>query len=302
VTNFAIVQPLSENLILQAGKLRLPAIADRNILAGGDGSDQFLNQAFCINPLYVPQIPISTFVVGAASPQEWGAFGLTVVDPQERSTEFMDLGSLFSTGVIIKGQVRFNTQFFDQPGQHHFGGFYKHVDLLNLEFAPVPPSYPEQPVPPGTPQFQTLPSSYTIIYGFDQYVTTYGPPTRLGHSPGWGVFGRAGIADGATGNPNFSAWHLSLGIGGECPLRTRRDKGDRFGIGYGYTGISTEYGAIPTALFGPRDGQAFESYYSWQATPAVAVSPDFQWIRGSLARLTNDGDAFVFGIRMNVRL
>jgi carbohydrate-selective porin OprB len=116
------------------------------------------------------------------------------------------------------------------------------------------------------------------------------------------VFGRAGISDGATGNPAFSAWHVSLDIGGDSPVRTRRDKGDRFGIGYGYTGISTEYGPIPTALFNPRDTQVFESYYSWQATPAVTVTPDLQWIRGSLAQLTNDDDAFVFGIRMNVRL
>lgn len=302
VTNFAIAQPLSENLIVTVGKSRLVAIADRNILAGGDGSDQFINQTFCMNPLYVPQLPFSTFAVGAVSPQEWGTVGVTVIDPQERTTEFMDLGNLFATGVTIMGQARFNTQFFDLPGQHHVGGFYKHVDLLNLEFTPVPPVYPYPPAPPGTPQFETLPSSYTIVYGFDQYVTTYGPPNRLGHSPGWGVFGRAGISDGATGNPNFSAWHVSLGIGGESPLSTRRDKGDRFGIGYGYTGISTEYGPIPRALFDPRDGQVFESYYSWQATPAIAVTPDLQWIRGSLSRLTQGDDAFVFGIRMNVRL
>ncbi|RPI89134.1 MAG: hypothetical protein EHM42_03550, partial [Planctomycetaceae bacterium] len=176
VTNFAIAQPLSENLILSVGKSRLVAIADRNILAGGDGSDQFLNQTFCMNPLYVPQLPFSAFAVGAVSPQEWGTFGLTVIDPQERTTEFMDLGSLFSTGVTIMGQVRVNTQFFDLPGQHHVGGFYKDVDLLDLQFTTVPPTYPYPPAPPGTPQFQTLPSSYTIVYGFDQYVTTYGPP------------------------------------------------------------------------------------------------------------------------------
>ena len=301
LTNFAIAQPLSKNLILSVGKSRLVAIADRNVLAGGDGSDQFLNQTFCMNPLYVPQLPFSTFAVGAVSPQEWGTFGVTLIDPQERTTEFMDLGSLFSTGAIIMGQVRFNTKFFDLPGQQHVGGFYKHADMLNVQFVPVPPTYPYPPAD-GTPQFQTLPSSYTISYGFDQYVTTYGPPTRLGHSPGWGVFGRAGISDGATGNPAFSAWHVSLGIGGESPLRTRRDKGDRFGIGYGYTAVSTEFGPIPRAQLDPHDVQAFESYYSWQATPAIAVSPDFQWIRGSLTRLTNNHDAYVFGIRMNMRL
>ncbi len=240
--------------------------------------------------------------MGAVSPQDWGTVGVTVIDPQERTTEFMDLGNLFANGVTIMGQLRFNTNFFDKPGQHHVGGFYKQADLLDLTFTTIPPTNLDPSTPPGTPQFQTLPSSYTIIYGFDQYVTTYGPPGRLGHSPGWGVFGRAGISDGATGNPAVSAWHVSLGIGGESPLRTRRDKGDRFGIGYGYTGTSTEWGPIPRALFNPRDAQVFESYYSWQATPAVAVSPDFQWVRGSLGGLTGGDDAFVCGIRMNVRL
>ncbi len=51
LTNFAFAQPLSENLIVSFGKSRLVAVADRNVLAGGDGSDQFLNQTFCMNPL-----------------------------------------------------------------------------------------------------------------------------------------------------------------------------------------------------------------------------------------------------------
>lgn len=71
-TNFMPVQPLSEQFIVTAGKTRTIGVADNNKFAGGDGSDQFINQTFVANPLMVPQIPLSTFVVGAAMPQEWG--------------------------------------------------------------------------------------------------------------------------------------------------------------------------------------------------------------------------------------
>ena len=43
----------------------------------------------------VPQIPLSTFVVGALMPQEWGNVSLSVMDPAERGREFMDFGTLF---------------------------------------------------------------------------------------------------------------------------------------------------------------------------------------------------------------
>ena len=84
----------------------------------------------------------------------------------------------------------------------------------------------------------------------------------------------------------------------EMPAR----KGDRFGIGYAYTATSTEYGAIPQFLFGPRDAQNIEMYYRYQLTPAIEVTPDVQWVQGMLGGLTNGDDAFVGGIRLNMKL
>jgi porin len=133
---------------------------------------------------------------------------------------------------IAFGQVQFDTEFFAKPGEVHFGGFYKKTDELDLRFTTVPPEYPYPPAAPGTPQFLTLPETYAIFTGFDQYLVTYGPPDARGNTEGWGLFGRAGIADGATGNPNWGAWHASLGIGGNSPLKSRRGKGDRFGIAW----------------------------------------------------------------------
>ncbi|MBS0266291.1 MAG: carbohydrate porin, partial [Planctomycetes bacterium] len=287
VTNFMVAQPLSKQFVVTVGKTRLVGVADNNIFAGGDGSDQFVNQTFCMNPLFVPQLPFSTFAVGAVALPEWGSAALTVVDPSDRTFEFMDLGSLYNKGVMLFPQVKVKTRFFDLPGQQHFGGFYKHVELLDIRFVPLPPSYPLPPDPSGAPQFQTHHNSYAIIYGFDQYVTTYGPANARGHTPGWGVFGRGGIADGATGNPAFSAWHASAGIGGESPIRTRQDKGDRFGLGYGYTATAKDWGPIPRALFGPRDAQVVEAYYAYMLTPAIVVTPDVQWVQGNLGGLSH---------------
>ena len=141
-----------------------------------------------------------------------------------------------------------------------------------------------------------------MFYGFDQYVTTYGPPNARGETEGWGIFGRAGISDGATGNPNWGAWHVSGGIGGNSPLRCRRGKRDRFGVGYAYTATSTEFGATPQFLFAPRDAQVIEAYYRYQLTPAIEVTPDIQWIHGMLGSLTDGDDAVVAGIRLNLKL
>ena len=268
-TNFMLIQPLSEQFIVTVGKTRTIGVADNNKFAGGDGSDQFVNQTFVANPLMVPQIPLSTFVVGALMPQEWGHVSLSVMDPMERGREFMEFETLFSQGAIAFGQVQVDTEFFDMPGEQHVGGFYKNVDLLDLTFTPVPPTYPYPPAPPGVPQLLTAPETYTIFYGFDQYLVTYGPPDARGNPEGWGFFGRASIADDATGNPNWAAWHVSAGIGGSSPLCHRRGKGDRFGIGYAYTATSTEFGAIPRFLFDPRDAQIIEAYYRYQLTPAI---------------------------------
>jgi len=299
VTNFLMVQPLSEHLIVSVGKTRMPSLADNNIFAGGDGSDQFLNQTFAANPLLLPQVPFSTFCVTTVMPQDWGNVAFLVLDPQEKTTEFMQFDQLFRTGVGLLGQVQVDTRFFGLPGEQHVGFWYKNVDQIDLAVTPLPPTYPYSEAAPG---LAVKTETHSLFYGFDQYVTTYGSPDARGNSEGWGIFGRAGLADGGTGNPSFGAWHLSAGIGGDSPLQSRRGKGDRFGFGYGYTATSTEYGPIPQALLGPRDAQNLELYYRYRLTPAIEITPDVQLIRGMLGGLSNGDGAVVAGIRLNMHL
>ena len=289
MTNFVITQPLSEELVVFGGKKDVLGGADQDVFAGGDGTDQFLNQAFIANPAFLLGLPYTSFTTGVVMPQDWGMFSAFVYDPQDRTTNCFDnLGDLFSTGVIVGGEVKVTTDFFDLKGDHHVGGMWKHVDLTDLRFAEPPPGvYPE----PTVPGFPTLPDSYTIYYGFDQYLVQFNDKQQRGY----GLFGRASISDA---NPTPVSYFLSCGIGGYSPVGKQR--GDQFGVGWYYVGVSNEFGPLPQAIFGPRDGTGVEAYYNFQVTPWMNITPDVQYIHPGAGAIADD--AYVYGLRVSVKI
>ena len=300
-TNFMLLQPLSERFIVTVGKLRTIGVADNNIFAGGDGSDQFVNQTFVANPLMVPQIPLSTFVVGAVMPQDWGHVGLTVLDPSERSREFMEFDTLYSRGAIVMGQVQVDTNFFDKPGEHHVGGFYKNVDLLDLSFTPLPPEYPYPPAPPE----HDIPYSSGNLHDLLRFRSIRGHlrQPRLAGQPGrLGVLRTGQYRRRCYGESQLGRMARQRRDRRHQSTAHRRGTGDRFGIGYAYTATSTEFGAIPRFLFDPRDAQIIEAYYRYRLTPAIEITPDVQWINGMLGGLTDGDGAIVAGMRLNMKL
>lgn len=288
MTNFVVTQPLSEKLVVFAGKKVLPGAADVDEFAGGNGTQQFMNQALVANPAFLLGLPYTSFTAGAAMPQDWGMVTAYVYDPQDRTQDFFNLGSLFSKGIIVGGEVKVRTNFFGKQGDQHVGAIWKHVELTDLSFAEPPPGvYPE----PTVPGFPTLNDSYTIYYGFDQYLVQYtDQPGR-----GFGLFGRASISDG---NPTPIRYFLSAGIGGYSPFGRRR--GDQFGVGWYYVGASNEFGPLPQAIFGPQDGTGVEAYYKFQVTPWMDISPDIQYIHPEAGAIADD--SFVYGVRVNLSL
>ncbi|MBS0262475.1 MAG: carbohydrate porin [Planctomycetes bacterium] len=287
LTNFLWTQPLSEHLVVFAGKSDVLGNADQDIFAGGDGTDQFVNQALIANPAFLLGLPYTSFSAGFVSPQEWGAVRFFVRDPTGGTTDYFRFDKLFSEGVIIGSELRLKTNFFDLPGEQHVGGMWKHVPLTNLSFAEPPPGvYPE----PTVPGFPTLSDSYTLYYGFDQYVTQYAGTDR-----GWGLFGRGSISDG---NPTPIRYFLSTGLGGYSPIA--RQRGDTFGLGWYFTGASNEFGPLPRLVFGPRNATGVELFYNFQVTPWLNVTPDLQVIRPGAGAIAETG--FVYGVRMNMKL
>ena len=92
-------------------------------------------------------------------------------------------------------------------------------------------------------------------------------------------------------------YFLSAGLGGFSPLGQRR--GDTFGVGWYLTGASSQFGPIPTAMIGPRNGTGVELFYNFQATPWLNITADVQWIRPGAGNLATD-NAFVYGLRVNL--
>lgn len=288
MTNFVFTQPLSGKLVVWFGKKDVLGAADQDEFAGGDGTEQFVNQAFIANPAFLLGLPYTSFAFGAVSPREWGSLSAFVYDPQDRTRDFFRLGDLFSQGVIMGGEIKVNTNFFCLPGDQHVGAMWKHRDQTDLAFAEPPPGEYPQPVVPG---FATKSDAYTIYYGFDQYLVQFSDKPRSGY----GLFGRASISDG---NPTPLRYFLSAGLGGDSPFR--QGCGDKFGIGWYYVGASQEFGPLPQAIFGPRDGTGVECFYNFQITPWLNITPDLQYIHPEAGAIADD--AFVYGVRVNAKL
>ncbi len=287
ITDFVVTQPLSEKWVVFAGKKNVIGAADQDDFAGGNGTVQFVNQALIANPAFLLGLPYTSFTAGVVSPREWGGFSAFVYDPQDRTKDFFRVNDLFSQGVILGGEVKLKTNFFSLPGQQHVGGLYKRVDLTNLRFNEPPPG--QFPIT-AVSGFATLPDSYTLYYGFDQYLRVYSEDSKRG----WGLFGRASISDG---NPTPVKYFVSGGVGGYSPFRHRQ--GDQFGVGVYYLGASREFGPLPRALFGPRDGWGVEMFYNLQLTPWMNLTPDFQIVKpeaGGIART-----AYIGGFRLNLK-
>ncbi len=112
--------------------------------------------------------------------------------------------------------------------------------------------------------------SWSLYYNFDQYLIA----DRKNPGRGWGVFGRAGIADEST---NPIGWFLSAGLGGNSLLRNRPL--DTFGAGYYYAGTSSELAPLlAAALGGIRDGHGTELFYNMAVTPWFHLTADTQFI------------------------
>lgn len=287
ITNMLLTQPLSPNWVVFAGKKDVLGSLDQDIFAGGDGTDQFVNQAFIANPAFLLGMPYTSFTAGFVSKREWGGFGGFVYDPKNRTADFMQVSNLFTQGIIVGGEVKLRTNFFDLPGQQHIGGIWKHDQQTDLRYAfQVPAGSYNTP----TGISPTLWNSYTIYHGLDQYLFRFSQkPDR-----GWGLFSRAAITDG---NPNPVRYFLSAGLGGYSPLGQRR--GDTFGAGWYFVGASTQFGPVPTALFNPQNGSGVELFYNYQATPWLNITPDVQWLNPGLTNLAT-ANAWVYGVRLNM--
>lgn len=283
LTNVLFTQALSERFAFFFGKLDT-LDGDVNDFAHGRGETQFSNIGFVCNPVALRTIPYSTLGCGFAVLGEGGepVFTYTVLNPTDTaSTSGFD--ELFSEGVAMAAELRLPTQFFDLPGHQLFAGTWSSRDFISLGQDP-------RIVLPDVP-IEEADGSWSLYWNCDQYL--FVDPSAP--QKGWGVFGRAGIADQ---DANPLAWLLSCGVGGHNP--SRGHEADTYGVGWFVAGSSDEIGPIIQTVLGPiGNGHGVELFYNWQATPWLNVTPDLQVVVPSAEDVDT---ALLLGVRAVMEL
>ncbi|WP_232105502.1 carbohydrate porin [Gimesia panareensis] len=282
LTNVLFTQMFSETFGVFAGKLDT-LDGDMNAFAHGRGKTQFSNASFVATPIGLRTIVYSTLGAGFLILREGEPiFTFTVLNSTDTSRT-SGFNELFAHGAAIVPELRLPTNLFGKPGHFLFGASYSSRSFASLEQDPFI-LLPDIPISRET-------ESWSLYWNFDQYLfVDPDHPER-----GWGLFGRAGIADKQT---NPIEWFLSLGIGGNSPISSR--EADTFGIGWYYSATSDRLAPfINTILGGVGDGYGVEMFYNVEVNKWFHLTADMQVIRP--ARQTVD-TALLVGLRAVIDL
>ncbi|QDU56101.1 Carbohydrate-selective porin, OprB family [Aeoliella mucimassa] len=283
LTNVLFTQFLNERTAVFFGKLDT-LDGDANAFASGRGKTQFMNSGFVVNPIALRTVPYSSLGCGFLIMGEGGEplFNYTIINPRDTANR-AGFDELFADGVAMSAELRLPSTFWGKPGHHLFGGTWSSRDYVALDQDPRV-IFPEVAI-------NETQGSWSLYYNFDQYLYT----DRCDPSKGWGLFGRAGIADDKA---NPIAYFLSLGIGGNNPYCGHRN--DTFGLGWFMSGTSDQISPFLEIPLGPiGDGYGVEMFYNCEVTKWLNISPDVQVLMP--ARQEVD-PALVIGVRAVMQL
>ncbi len=263
LTNVLFTQMFSERFGVFVGKLDT-LDGDVNAFAHGRGKTQFSNLAFVASPIVLRTAPYSTLGTGFVILGEGAEplFTFSILNPTD-TAKTSGFDELFNDGVTLVGELRLPTEVFGLPGHQLFGASWSSREYAALDQDP-------RIILPNVP-ITRQDGSWSVYWNFDHYL--YVDPENS--ERGWGVFGRAGLADAET---NPIEWFLSFGVGGHSMVPGREK--DTFGAGWYRSGTSSELAPfLQTALGGVGDGQGVELYYDVEVTPWLHVTPDLQVVR-----------------------
>ncbi len=237
----------------------------------GDETEQFLNTAFNINPVYGTTIPQTFLSVGVILiPHEDVMLTTLVLDSQGLADE-CGFDTVFDRGTSLYQQLVVEVRPLGLPGNQRVGWTWSDSSRVRLgqfdqDFVIDWIRYRL-----GLGDMPTLDhagSDWSLFYDFDQYLYVV-PGTE---DRGIGIFGRFGITDGRV---NSVEQFYSIGVGAKGLIAGREN--DSFGVGYYYLGLSDEIGPIIGGLVDSNE-QGVELYYNIAVTPWLKISPSIQII------------------------
>jgi porin len=289
-----LVQALPDNWLLIAGKVDWAGLGDTNVLANNEHT-QFSYTGLVNNPILGAFIPYTSLGLGTVwAPSK--AHQVAVIGIQAK-------GKATSSGFDnFDGDYTFGVQYTysmdlgdDRPGNYRVLAGYDTRDVT--DFA-IDPRHLLGEILGLIPTAEKS-SNRAVVLSIDQFIWTRGGGSvtgRAGQPPvGIGIFARAGWTPE---DRNVIDQFYSLGIGGFGMLIPGRDY-DQWGIGWAGTHISDDL--RDDAAFLTVDLHSFEhaveAYYSFQLTPAVALTFNAQVIDSTVDSVDT---AYTLGTRLQI--
>ena len=311
MTEYYLLQALAPNLQIIFGKVNTYGAGDFNVFAG-DYRHQFQNTGLVLNPMFGSYVPISTWTAALNwQPAPNISLSTSVIDPNGSAENFADD---FFKDVSITQELTVSYNISQRPGNTRLGWALTTKDLPDV-------SDPFNFTRTGTDvldfrvNFNEVDNAVMFYANFDQYLFTIAPPDSNSaeeerqEAPefltprGLGLFGRFGIGPS---NQNLIDLFGSFGIGGKGIISGREY--DEFGLGWYYTGISSDFndfissrpvlsGLLPD---GSKSENGIEAYYNFAFTPALQFTFNAQYIFNPV--LTREDDVFILGGRLQMNI
>ena len=276
LTGVQYTQDVSENLSVFCGKLNL-LDGTPTSYARGARLNYFWNTAMQFNlsrNFLFPSVLGAGFTIRDESEP---VFNFYLLDNHYTPTT-SGFSTLFSNGVLLYGEYRLRTNWFELPGHSSVGFLYSNATRTALDTNPYQLL---SLILAGLPA-PTEHSSWTALYHFDQvvYADSENPARN------WTLNGDYGLSDG---NPNPIRWFANLSLLGNSPIRSRQN--DTIGIGYYHLGVSN----LPVfTIHGVGGEDGVELFYNAAVRPWFHITPDLQILDPAQR---NTATAVLVGIR-----
>ncbi len=285
ITGLQITQAFSEEWAVTVGRINVLDFFNLLYPQTGRGVDGFMNTSVFLPLTVAKTVPLVFNGAGVLKLKDrkiQGAF--VVADPQNIPTT-SGLDNLLDNSASLIGLWRIFTNFGGQPGSHAFVGTWASGDFTSLDgnsWVILPPNGVVAGQETGT---------WSVQYIFEQQLwsDSCNPQRNLGLMTQWGA------ADSQT---NPWAWVANASLQGTGLIRGRAN--DKMGIGWFYSGLSSDFQNLLSPPLDVQDLTGVEAYYNAQITPWFHLTADLQVVEPAERNRSNT--AVVVGLRAKLHL